>query len=76
MMRPWTAIWKDTETGQRRSSIFQGHFDTGQAVNDFQGRYDNRVLEALIPGVHDHLYNSNQSNTIERNPPAEHDHGV
>ena len=75
-MRPWTAIWKDSSTGDRKSSIFQGHFDTGKAVDEFLCKHTDRQLEVLIPGVHENLYISVNGATIKRNALSEHDHGV
>ena len=83
MSRPWTAIWKDTLTGKRKSSIFQGSFDTRRAVKEFKDQHADRSLEVLIPGSHNDLYidcaestiNSN-NNELLKHDLWSHDHGV
>ena len=75
-MRPWTAIWKDS-SGRRRSSIFQGSFDTGKAVSEFKLQNENLSLEVLIPGSHSNLYIDCADTKINNvSELAKHDHGV
>lgn len=75
-MRPWTAIWKDA-TGRRKSSIFQGSFDTGKAADEFKSQHKNLSLEVLIPGSHSNLYIDCADTKIDHNNElAKHDHGV
>ena len=82
MSRPWTAIWKDTLTGRRKTSVFQGSFDTGAAVKEFKDQHSDRTLEALIPGSHNNLYIDNPESTINSDNKLwqhdlwTHDHGV
>ena len=82
MSRPWTAIWKDTTTGKRKSSIFQGSFDTKRAVEEFKTQHTGRSLEVLIPGSHNDLYidraesTINSGNELLKHDLWSHDHGV
>ena len=77
MSRPWTAIWKDTLTGKRKSSIFQGSFDTARAVKEFKSLNEDRTLEVLIPGSHSDLYIDYDESIIDNDDKLwQHDHGV
>ena len=77
MSRPWTAIWKETSTGRRKSSIFQGSFDTARAVKEFKALNEDRTLEVLIPGSHSDLYIDCAESIIDNgNKLWQHDHGV
>ncbi len=56
MGRPWTAIAKDNKTGTRAALIFEGSYDGAVAVVDFNSKFGNHSLEALIPGKHTEVY--------------------
>jgi len=56
MGRPWTAIAKSNETGDRSAIIFEGGFDGCVAVEDFNKKFNGHMLEALIPGTHTEVY--------------------
>ena len=76
-MRPWTAVWRDKETGRRKSSVFQGSYDMGRAAEEFKSRYVDRNLEIMIPGVHEYMYIEQRSTTVDRGSNLfRHDHGV
>ncbi len=51
MSRPWTAIASNKE-GIREMHVFEGSFDGGVAIQDFNKMFPNSDLEALIPGTH------------------------
>ena len=57
MTKPWTAIVRDKQTGQRSSLIFDGGFGNNEAARDFHKKYGfSLTLEALIPGSHSNVY--------------------
>ena len=66
MGRPWTAIAKNSETGNRTTLIFEGSYDGRVAVEDFQKKFDKMSLEALIPGIHREVYIENATTTIKK----------
>ena len=43
-------------TGQRMSFVFNSEFDMKLAASDFELRYEQLSLEAMIPGDHKEVY--------------------
>ena len=76
-MRPWTAVWRDKETGRRKSSVLHLSYDMSRAAEEFKSRYVERSLEILVPGIHDYMYIEQQNATVDRGSELfRHDHGV
>ena len=43
-------------TGKRMSFIFNSEFDMKNAASDFELKFEQLILEALIPGEHKEVY--------------------
>ena len=57
MTKPWTAIVKNKQTGQRTSIIFDGGYGCNEAAEDFRKQHGfSMTLEALIPGTHTNVH--------------------
>jgi hypothetical protein len=65
-MKPWTAIAKNNETGNRTTLIFEGDYDGREAARDFRKKFNSMSLVALIPGIHREVYIENATTTIKK----------
>jgi len=68
MGKPWTAIAKNSETGDRVTLVFEGGYDKCDAAKDFRKKFDKMHLEALIPGIHNEVYIEQTSAIINKMP--------
>ena len=67
--RPWTAVATDRVENKRVTFVFSSKYDTKDAADDFDSKFENYTLEALIPGDHKHVYiHSNKSKHTKRIP--------
>ena len=46
----------EKKTGQRMSFVFNSEFDMNGAASDFELRFEQLQLEAMIPGDHKEVY--------------------
>ena len=54
--RPWTVVASEKNTGKRMSFVFNSEFDMKNAASDFELKFEQLALEALIPGDHRDVY--------------------
>lgn len=66
--RTWTAVSTDDLGKGRRSDRFVGHVDAHMASREFQDRFGDRQLEALMPGVIEVTTYQNQPLHTKRGP--------
>ena len=66
--RPWTVVATEKKTGKRMSFVFSSDFDISVAASDFELRFEQLQLEAMIPGDHKEVYIQSTINTNRKVP--------